>query len=332
VLLVTLHFLTPKGALLGLLVLVPLAAFLAVSKRATGVREALGVPPLPESARFVPLVAVVAVGVLLGLAAAQPLVERTSERKVRADVEAYVVLDVTRSMLARQGLRGQMRIERAKRAAEQLRASAPDVKFGVASITNRVLPHLFPSADGDVFRATLEKSLGVDRPAPGTGFIIAPGQVSSRNATTFSALAGMGTQGFFSPEAQKRVVVVLTDGESPDVAAARVGSSFRRAGIQAVFLRFWRSGERVFTNGQAEPQYRPDPQSRAILESLAAATGGRAFDETELGGAERQVHADVGSGKAEAVATERGHRLPLAPYLAAVAIFPLGLLLWRRDR
>jgi hypothetical protein len=40
----------------------------------------------------------------------------------------------------------------------------------------------------------------------------------------------------------------------------------------------------------------------------------------------------VGSGKAEAVATERGHRLPLAPYLAAVAILPLGLLLWRRDR
>jgi hypothetical protein len=332
VLLVSLQFLTPKGALLALLVLVPLGAFLAVSKRATGVREALGVPALPESARLVPLVAVVAVGVLLGLAAAQPLVERTSDRKVRSDAEAYVVLDVTRSMLARQGLQGQMRIERAKRAAQQLRASLPEVKFGIASITNRVLPHLFPSADQDVFRATLQKSLGVDRPAPGTGFIVAPGQVGSRNATTFAALTGMGTQGFFSPEARKRVVVVLTDGESPDVEAARVGSSFRRAGIQAVFLRFWGAGERVFTNGEAEPQYRPQPESRAILESLAAATGGRAFDEADLPGAERQVHTDLGSGKAEAVASERGHRLPLAPYLAAVAILPLGLLLWRRDR
>jgi hypothetical protein len=332
VLLVSLQFLTPKGALLALLVLVPLGAFLAVSKRATGVREALGVPALPESVRVVPLVAVVAVGVLLGLAAAQPLVERTSDREVRSDAEAYVVLDVTRSMLARQGLQGQMRIERAKRAAEQLRASLPDVKFGVASITNRVLPHLFPSADQDVFRATLQKSLGVDRPAPGTGFIVAPGQVGSRNATTFAALTGMGTQGFFSPEARKRVVVVLTDGESPDVEAGRVGSSFRRAGIQAVFLRFWGAGERVFTNGDAEPQYRPQPESRAILESLAAATGGRAFDEADLTGAERQVHADLGSGKAEAVASERGHRLPLAPYLAAVAILPLGVLLWRRDR
>ena len=331
-LLVTLHFLTPKGLLLALLVLVPLAAFLAVSRRATGVREALGVPALPEGARIVPLVAVVAVGVLLGLAAAQPLIERSAERKVRSDAEAYVVLDVTRSMLARQGLQGQMRIVRAKRIAEELRASLPDVKFGVASLTNRVLPHLFPSPDQDVFRATLEKSVGIERPAPGTGFIIAPGQVSSRNATTFSALRGMGTQNFFSPEARKRVVIVLTDGESPDVAANAVGSSFRKAGIQAVFLRFWGSGERVFTNGEAEPQYRPDPQSRPILESLAAATGGRAFDEADLAAAEQQVHADVGSGPAEAEATERGHRLPLAPYLAAVAIFPLGLLLWRRDR
>jgi hypothetical protein len=331
-LLVSLHFLTPKGALLGLLGLLPLAAFLAVSRRATGVRQALGVPDVPESTRVAPLVAVVAVGVLLGLAAAQPLFERSSERTVRSDAEAYVVLDVTRSMLARQGVQGPMRIERAKEAAEQLRATLPDVKVGVASLTNRVLPHLFPSADEDVFRATLDKSVGVERPAPGTGFIIAPGQVSSRNATVLSALAGMGTQGYFSPQARKRVVVVLTDGESPDVGADRVGSSFRRAGIQAVYLRFWGARERVFTNGDAEPQYRPDPQSGPILDSLAAATGGRAFDEADLAAVERQVHEDLGSGAAEAVATERGHRLPLAPYLAAVAILPLGLLLWRRDR
>jgi hypothetical protein len=331
-LLVSLHFLTPKGALLGLLGLLPLAAFLAVSRRATGVRQALGVPDVPESTRVAPLVAVVAVGVLLGLAAAQPLFERSSERTVRSDAEAYVVLDVTRSMLARQGIQGPMRIERAKEAAEQLRATLPDVKVGVASLTNRVLPHLFPSADEDVFRATLDKSVGVERPAPGTGFIIAPGQVSSRNATVLSALAGMGTQGYFSPQARKRVVVVLTDGESPDVGADRVGSSFRRAGIQAVYLRFWGARERVFTNGDAEPQYRPDPQSGPILDSLAAATGGRAFDEADLAAVERQVHEDLGSGAAEAVATERGHRLPLAPYLAAVAILPLGLLLWRRDR
>ena len=331
-LLVTLEFLSPRGALLALLVLLPLAAFLAVSRRATRVRSALGVPELDDTARFVPLAAVVAVGVLLGLAAAQPLVQRTSERKVRSDAEAYVVLDVSRSMLARQGLRGTMRIERAKAEAERLRASLPNVRVGVASLTNRVLPHLFPSADEDVFRATLQKAVGVDRPAPGTGFIIAPGQVGSRNTTSFTALAGLGTQGFFSPEAKHRVVIVLTDGESPEVGAGRVGASFRRAGIDAVFVRFWGAKERVYTNGSAEPQYRPQPESRAILASLAGATRGRAFDEGDAAAVERQVHADVGTGPAQAVQADRGSRLALAPYLALVAFLPLGLLLWRRDR
>jgi hypothetical protein len=329
----SLEFLTPRGALLALAVLIPLAAFLGVSRRATRVRSALGIPAPPErTTRIVPLAAVVSVGALLGLAAAQPLVERTSDRKVRSDAEAYVVLDVSRSMLARQGLRGTMRIERAKAEAEKLRASMPDVRVGVASLTNRVLPHLFPSADADVFRATLTKSVGIERPAPGTGFIVAPGQVGSRNTTSFTALAGMGPLGFFSPEAKHRVVVVLTDGESPDVGAGRVAASFRRAGIKAVFVRFWGARERVYTNGSAEPQYRPEPESRAILASLASATGGQAFEEGDLAAVERQVHADVGTGPAQAVQAERGSRLPLAPYLAAAAFLPLGLLLWRRDR
>jgi hypothetical protein len=332
VLLVGLQFLTPRGALLVLVVLVPLAAFLVVSRRAASVRQAVGLPDLTDRARLVPLGAVVAVGALLGLAAAQPVVQRNSERTVRADAEAYVVLDVSRSMLARTGLQGTMRVERAKQLAERLRASLPDVRFGIASMTNRVLPHLFPSADQDVFRATLERSVGIERPAPGTGFIVAPGQVTTRNATTFTALAGLGTQNFFSPEAKRRVVIVLTDGESSEVDAGRVGSSFRRAGIRPVYLRFWGPNERVYSNGAEEPQYRPQPESRAILESLAAATGGREFDEGDVAAAERQVRTDLGTGAERAEATDRGTRLRLAPYLAIAAFLPLGLLLWRRDR
>ena len=329
---VTLEFLTPRGALLALVVLLPLAAFLGVSRHAARVRETLGVPDLPESARLVPLGAIAGVGALLALAAAQPLVESSAERSVRSDAEAYGVLDVSRSMLARQGLQGQMRIERARRAAERLRASLPDVKVGVASLTNRVLPHLFPSADQDVFRATLEKSVDIERPAPGTGFIIAPGQVTSRNATAFTALAALGTHSFFSPEAQNRVVVVLTDGESSDTSLGRVAESFGDAGISSVFVRFWGANERVFTNGAAEPQYRPQPESRAILETLAAATGGQAFDEGDFAAAERQVRAGLGTGAPDAEVAERGHRVPLAPYLAMAAFVPLGLLLVRRDR
>ena len=329
---VSIQFLTPLGALVGLVALLPLAAFLGVSRRAARVRSALGLPEPSDGARLVPLGALVAVGALLGLAAAQPLVQQTSERSVRADAEAFVVLDVSRSMLARTGQEGAMRIDRAKAAAERLRAALPDVPMGIASLTNRVLPHLFPSADADVFRATLSKSVDIERPAPGTGFIIAPGQVTTRNATAFTALAGLGTQSFFSPQATHRVVVVLTDGESSDIALGRVASSFRRADIKPVYLRFWNARERVYSNGAAEPQYRPQPESRGILETLAAATGGRAFDEEDLPAAERQVRADLGTGTERAEATDRGTRLQLAPYVAVAALLPLGLLLRRRDR
>ena len=128
-----------------------------------------------------------------------------------------------------------------------------------------------------------------------------------------------------------------TDGESPDVGADRVRVELpaRRdpGGVPAVPGELHRAG--VQRTATPSRRYRPDPQSaRAILDSLAAATGGRAFDEADLVG--KSAAGPPGPrprvGGREAVATERGRRLPLAPYLAAVAILPLGLLLWRRDR
>ena len=69
----------------------------------------------------------------------------------------------------------------------------------------------------------------------------------------------------------------------------------------------------------AEADQRFDP--------LFASSGGKQHVAVE-----RQVHADVGTGPAQAVQADRGSRLALAPYLALVAFLPLGLLLWRRDR
>ena len=37
---------------------------------------------------------------------------------------------------------------------------------GIASLTDRVLPHLFPSTDVDVFEATIERSMAIERPPP----------------------------------------------------------------------------------------------------------------------------------------------------------------------
>ena len=331
-LLVSLHFLTPKGALLGLLVLLPLAAFLAISRRASGVRQALGVPDVSESARVVPLVAVVAVGVLLGLAAAQPLIERSSERKVRSDAEAYR-RPGRHALDARPAEPPGTDAHRAREAGGRAAAGDAAGRQGRRRIADQPgpaapLPERRPGrVPGD------PRQVGRGRAArAGTGFIIAPGQVSSRNATVLARARRHGDAGLLLPEARKRVAVVLTDGESPDVGADRVASSFRRAGIHAVYLRFWGSRERVFTNGDAEPQYRRSAVGCDPWVAPGRDRRPRRSTRPTSRGPSGRSTGTLAPVAAEAEATERGHRLPLAPYLAAVAIPSAGLLLWRRDR
>jgi hypothetical protein len=326
----TLEFLTPAGALVALAVLVPLAALVTLSRHASGVRRRLGLPELSKRLRLVPLVMVLAVAGLLGLAATQPLLERTSTRHVRSDAEVLLVVDVSRSMLARQGLGAPSRLDRAKSAGVRLRASLPSVPMGIASMTNRVLPHLFPSVDGDVFEATLERAIGIERPPPGSSFL-APSQPVATNVTSLGSLADVATQRFYSPAARRRLLVVLTDGESTQVSDAVVGRSLRRAGVETVFVQFWGADEKVFTKGAPELEYKPDPSARSILDRLATATGGSVYEEDSLEPAVSKARTLLGSGPTVAQ-PYRPDQLALAPYLAAAVFLPLTLLLWRRDR
>lgn len=318
----SLTLLTPLGALLALGALAPLAALLAVARRADRVGRAVGLPPASARRLVVSALAVLAASGLLGLAAAQPLLERTATRRVRADAEAYVVVDVSRSMLARRSPGSPSRIERAKAAASRLRSSLPHVPVGIASLTDRVLPHLFPSADEAVFQATLERAIAIERPPPRGSFLT--------TATALNALAAVPGQRFFSPAARHRLLVVLTDGESLPVSAALVGRRLRRPpAIATVFVQFWNRSERVYTRGLPEPQYRPDPSARSTLAALASATGGAAYSERDLAAALRSARRLIGRGPT-VVQGARRSRLALAPYVALAAAVPLALLLWRR--
>lgn len=324
------EFLTPMGALIALGVLVPVAAFLTVSRRASRVRRGLGLPELSKRLRLVPLFAVLAIAGLLGLAATQPLLDRTSTRHVRSDAEVLLVVDISRSMLARQGLGEPSRLERAKSAGEKFRASFPTVPIGIASMTSRVLPHLFPSTDRDVFDSTLERAIGIERPPPGSSFL-APDQPVATNVTNLASLGGVATQRFYSPTATHRLLVVFTDGESTRVSETAVGRRLRRARIETVFVQFWDADEQVFTKGAPELQYRPDPAARSILDRLAIATGGSVYDEESVESAVSRARDLLGSGPTVAQ-PHRPDQVALAPYLAAAAFLPLTLLLWRRDR
>ena len=316
--------LTPLGAALALGALVPLAALRVVRRRAASVRRAIGLPEPSRVARVLPVGALLLAAGLLGLAAAQPRIEWTSVRDVRPDAEVFVVVDTSRSMLARSGPRTPIRYERAIDAAFRVRTALEEFRVGIASFTDRVLPHLFPSGDEDVFRATLLRSIGIDRPPPRGAF--------STTATRLEALETVVSQRYFAPEVRRRLLVVLTDGESVPVTGARIAASFRRPpGVQSVFVHFWNEDESVYVGGIPEPQYRPDPGARSILDSAAVTVGGSVFDESQLGAAIAEARELLGSAPTVAEGKQR-NRLALAPYLAGATFVPLVLLLWRRDR
>lgn len=317
-------FLTPLGALLALGVLVPLLALLAVRKRAHLVRRTVGLGDARVRRLVVPLGALAAAGTLLGVAAAQPVLERTSTTRVRTDAEAFFVIDVSRSMLAREGRGGTTRLERAKTAMSDLRAELSNVPVGIASITDRVLPHLFPSANADVFNATLDRSIGIERPPPASSL--------STLATNLDSLRAIRRQYFFRPTTERPLVVVFTDGESRPVARPRLAALFRQPPvIETIFVHVWGADERVYTRGVPEPQYRPDPSSRLLLDGLADSLDGAVFSDRGLGAVADRARRAVGEGPTVVQGQSRG-RDALAPYLAIVAFLPLGFLLFRPDR
>ena len=320
----SLTFLSPLSVLIVLGCCIPLAALLNGRSRGRRTRQVVGLVNPPRGWYVLPIAALVVAAGLVGLAAGQPVVEFEKTSRVRTDAEVVIVLDTTRSMLAKASVSGTTRIVRAKTAALELRQALPTVPVGVASVTDRTLPHLFPSADEESFRTTVTRSIGIERPPPLGGFL--------SRATKLESLASVVTQGFFSPTARNRVLVVLTDGETLPATQERLAVLFRQApGIRVVFVQFWAPNERVFAGRLPESGYRPDPTARATLERFADEVGGRVFSEGELGTVRRAVRDLVGNGPT-VVKGERRDHVALAPFLAGAAFFPLVLLLWRRDR
>src|SRR5262245_28747950 len=159
-------FLTPIGWLLALAALLPLLAFLLVERRAHRVRSQLQLPEPPLRSKLPLALSLAAVPILLAAAAAQPVLESREQRSVRADAEAFMIFDTSRSMLAADAANAPNRLERSRAAAEKVRRQLADIPVGIASLTNRMLPHLFPSIDNATFVSTVERSIGIERPPP----------------------------------------------------------------------------------------------------------------------------------------------------------------------
>jgi len=159
-------FATPLAALAALAGVLPVAVALVRGRQARRVRRELGLPEPLAGLRLGRPLALGCAFALLGLAAAQPSLASQHERTVRTDAQMLVVLDTSRSMLASSSPGEKNRFRRAVAAGLKIRSRLGDVPVGIASMTDRLLPHLFPTADQSAFRATLARA--VARPGDAT--------------------------------------------------------------------------------------------------------------------------------------------------------------------
>lgn len=313
---------SPWGALAGLAVLVPLAALLVKERRSRRVRRTLGLEAPPRRAQLPAVAAALSAFALLGAAAAQPSIRVESTIPVRGDAQVFVLFDITRSMLAAGSPGAPTRFERAVRFALRLRRALSGVPVGVASITNRPLPHLFPTADESAFAATVTRVVGVNRPPPGADLF--------RRTTSFESIEAFANENFFSPQSIRRLVVLLSDGESHGFAPRSLSRKLEAGGVELIVVRFWSPGERIWLpGGGSDPGYRPDPLAHPPVAELAAlTTGGRIYEEAEFARAAAAARAYLGSGS-ESTLTSVSRARPLGLYVALGAGLPLAFLVAR---
>jgi hypothetical protein len=283
--------LTPLGLLVALAAFLPLAALARGRRLRDRVRRELGLAPAAHG--LVQPLALVAAVALLALAAAQPALTGGRAR-VRTDAAVLFVVDTSRSMLAGS------RLGDAQATAIALRAAVPELPAGVATLTDRVLPDLLPSADAGVFATTLRRAVRVDEPSP---------QQLQPVITTFEPLGTIAGSGWFTAKQQRRIVVLLTDGESEPYAPPALGD------LRLLVARVGSSADRI--PGEA---FRPQPPN---LQPLLAA-GARTATPAAL----REA---AGSGPTGATVADAEPR-PLAPWLCAAALVPLLVALGRRLR
>jgi hypothetical protein len=314
-------FLTPVALLFGVLAVVPLATFVGRRRRANHVQRALGLPQTALRRWQLLAICLAAVPVLVGIAAAQPVVTSTRTVPERSDAEVFVVMDTSRSMLASAASGEPTRFARAREQALALQEALPEIPLGIASMTDRVLPHLFPTVDRRTYRETMLEAVGVERPPPSSSF--------GTNVTSLDALGVIPTLAFFAPAAKKRAVVVFTDGETRPVST--LASDFaQRPRIDVTFVRVGSPSERIYESGVAEAAYRADPEAPALLAAAASAVEGRVVEEGEVADVAAAVREAFGTGPTRERQIE-GNRQALMPWVALLAVLPLGFVLYRRN-
>lgn len=319
---VNLSFVTPLGGLVGLVGVVAVLAAVVARKRTAGAATALRLRPSGRGGLILDIAPLVLVALLLGAAAAQPVLSVVETRSGREGVEVVTVVDISRSMLARRAASEPTRLDRARAFAKELRDEVPDVEFGLTSLTDRLLPHLFPTLGANAYAASVDRAISIERPPPDR---------RARRATSLEALKDLGTATFFSPESTRRIAVVITDAETVPVDLGTVRARLTEGRVTTLFVHVWRPDEAIFnSDGTVLADYRPDPTSIRALRRVAGAVDGTMFTEGEAREVAAHIRRLVGDGALVPRARELRSR-QLTPHLVGLAVLPLLLIVFRRN-
>jgi hypothetical protein len=319
----TISFLSPPAALVAVAIVPALLAAAGSERRSRAVCRLLGLPARGPAYAVGTGLALAACAACLALAAAQPVVGKVQPVQGRQDAEALFVFDISRSMLAGAGPSAPTRFARAREAAQAVRPRLPELPVGVVSMTDRVLPHLFPILGARLFDATVDDALGIERPPPD--------RLGRGRATSLGSLGLLATRNFFGDDASRRVAVVFTDGESLPYDALDLRDRLGQGNVTLVVVRIWAPGERIFdARGNALAAYRPDPGAQAALDNDMAAVGARVLQPQDVDGIAEAVRRAVGSGPVGPAGREL-RTTALAPYAVLGSFLPLAFLLWRRN-
>jgi hypothetical protein len=319
---VDVDLLTPLGGLVLLAALAPLLVLRSRERHVARLRSVLGLPEPSRRSRALIVAALVGTCALLALAAAQPVIATARTVEERTDAQVFVVLDTSRSMLAAAGADEPTRLDRAEAIAKDVAAELPEIPVGLASMTDRLLPHAFPTTNRRVVDETLDKTLSIESPGPSSYF--------STRATALDTLTDAPELNYFPGTTKKRVLVVLTDGETRPVTTDLAGPFSKKPKIEVLFVRLWDENERIYIAGVPEVGYTPDSTSEAALAGVVEAVDGEVFGEAQASELPGRIRDLVGEGPT-ATREHEGERRALMPWITLLAVFPLAYVLRRRN-
>ncbi len=301
-------FLTPWAALVGLAFIVPLVT-LAIRERASArVSRALDLRPLPLPRILLRPLALAVLALLVAVTAAQPMVRATDSTLVRSDAELLLTFDVSRSMAATGAPGGVARLERARSLGQDLHEALPDVPTGVATLTNRMMPLMFPTGDKRGVTAVIDNALRLMQPQPAA--------LTAARASSLGALTLAADRSYYNPGARKRALIVFSDLDSDFFSLEGTLRLLRRNRIEPFLVRVAAPGEQIF-----DASGRPNAYvsvSTVSVEGLRRARW-HAFEEGESERLVSEIRTYLGRGPVEESGLVESQRT-LAPWFALAAL------------